>query len=151
MKNVVFWDVTPCGFRKNRRFGETYRNMLQLLLTANTFPSSLILFTLMMEAISSSENFCSYKSHTALRPRRGHSSGNLLFPECLVVFPKSSSFTFVRCWNFRFSCVLGLHCSILPGLQLHSAECSVRELSQLYTQVLEVVVTFSVSGLIKRL
>jgi hypothetical protein len=21
MKNSVFWDVTPCGYRKNRRFG----------------------------------------------------------------------------------------------------------------------------------
>jgi hypothetical protein len=25
MKNVVFWDVTPCGSCKNRRFGEKYR------------------------------------------------------------------------------------------------------------------------------
>jgi hypothetical protein len=25
MKNVVFWDVTPCGSCKNRRFGTTYR------------------------------------------------------------------------------------------------------------------------------
>jgi hypothetical protein len=25
MKNVVFWDVTPCGCCKNRRFGGTYR------------------------------------------------------------------------------------------------------------------------------
>jgi hypothetical protein len=23
MKNGVFWDVTPCGYCKNRRFGET--------------------------------------------------------------------------------------------------------------------------------
>jgi hypothetical protein len=23
-KNVVFWDVTPYGFSKNRRFGATY-------------------------------------------------------------------------------------------------------------------------------
>jgi hypothetical protein len=23
MKNVVFWDVTPCGSSKNRRFGGT--------------------------------------------------------------------------------------------------------------------------------
>jgi hypothetical protein len=25
MKNVVFWDVTPCGSCKNRRFGGTCR------------------------------------------------------------------------------------------------------------------------------
>jgi hypothetical protein len=24
MKNAVFWDVTPCGYCKNRRFGGTY-------------------------------------------------------------------------------------------------------------------------------
>jgi hypothetical protein len=23
MKNIVFWDVTPCGYYKNRRFGRT--------------------------------------------------------------------------------------------------------------------------------
>jgi hypothetical protein len=23
LKNAVFWDVTPCGFCKNRRFGGT--------------------------------------------------------------------------------------------------------------------------------
>jgi hypothetical protein len=40
MKNRLFWDVTPCGSCKNRRFGGT---------------SSPILVTLMMEAQSSSE------------------------------------------------------------------------------------------------
>jgi hypothetical protein len=25
VKNTVFWDVTPCGSCKNRRFGGTYR------------------------------------------------------------------------------------------------------------------------------
>jgi hypothetical protein len=25
MKNGVFWDVTPCGFYKNRHFGGTQR------------------------------------------------------------------------------------------------------------------------------
>jgi phospholipid N-methyltransferase len=42
MKNGVFWDVTPCGSCKNRRFG-------------GVVPSSPILVTLMMEALSSSE------------------------------------------------------------------------------------------------
>jgi hypothetical protein len=25
MRNAVFWDVTPCGYCKNRGFGGTYR------------------------------------------------------------------------------------------------------------------------------
>jgi hypothetical protein len=41
MKNAIFWDVTPCS-------------VLQLLVTANV-SNSLILFTLMMEVIHSSE------------------------------------------------------------------------------------------------
>jgi hypothetical protein len=36
-----------------------------LLVTASVVPSSPILVTLMKEALSSSENFGSYKSHTA--------------------------------------------------------------------------------------
>jgi hypothetical protein len=78
-KNVIFWDVTPHASCKNRRFGGSYRlhhqddknrqarnvssicsicckeihSWLQLLVTANV-PNS-ILFTLMMEAIRSSE------------------------------------------------------------------------------------------------
>jgi hypothetical protein len=42
MRNGVFWDVTPCGVR-------------WLLVTASIAPSSLILVTLMKEALSSSE------------------------------------------------------------------------------------------------
>jgi hypothetical protein len=69
MKNVVLWDVTPCGSYRNRRFGGMYRSShpgdknqraranvsTELLVTANVFPSSLIIFTLMMEAIRYSE------------------------------------------------------------------------------------------------
>jgi hypothetical protein len=29
LKNCVFWDVTPCGSCKNRRFGGTWRLLLQ--------------------------------------------------------------------------------------------------------------------------
>jgi hypothetical protein len=70
-KNAFFWDVARCGSCKNRRFGETYRldhryhenrrarkflrGLLQLLITANVVPCSLILFTLMMGAIRSFE------------------------------------------------------------------------------------------------
>jgi hypothetical protein len=56
MKNATFWDVTPPGSRKNRRFGGTYRfhhqvdinrremqflrSVLRLIVTANVIPSS---------------------------------------------------------------------------------------------------------------
>jgi hypothetical protein len=79
MKNGVFWNVTPCGFCKNRLFGGTYRLLHRgdknqwtrnntscnqqpmhaakkcLLVTASVVPSSLILVTLMKEAIRSSK------------------------------------------------------------------------------------------------
>jgi hypothetical protein len=65
MKNDLFWDVTPSGPCKNRRFGGTQRlhhqdeeflrNVHQLLITASIVPSSPILATLMKEALSSSE------------------------------------------------------------------------------------------------
>jgi hypothetical protein len=64
MKNAVFWDVTQCISCNNRRFGGMYRlqhqgeilrSVLHLLATANVVPSSLIIFTLMTEAIRSSE------------------------------------------------------------------------------------------------
>jgi hypothetical protein len=71
MKNVVFWDVTPCCSCKNRRFGGTWRLHHQgdnnavhlvflrivgrLLFMANVVPSSPILVTLLMEEQSSYE------------------------------------------------------------------------------------------------
>jgi hypothetical protein len=78
----VLWDVTPCGSGKNRRFGGTYRHhqhcgkkhwarinvsidwqlkhtatmlKVQLLVFAYVVPCSLIICTLMMEVILSSE------------------------------------------------------------------------------------------------
>jgi hypothetical protein len=71
LKNVIFWDVTPCGSCKSRCFGGMYRlhhqgdknwqsrssvssNFLRLRVTANV-PSSPILVTLMMEVICSSK------------------------------------------------------------------------------------------------
>jgi hypothetical protein len=55
MKNAAFWDVTPCGSCKNRRLGVFPRSVHRLLVTAYVVPSSPILFTLMKEALSSSE------------------------------------------------------------------------------------------------
>jgi hypothetical protein len=48
MKNAVFWDVRCVALVR------TLRSVLQLLVTAN-IPSSPTLFTLMMDALSSSE------------------------------------------------------------------------------------------------
>jgi hypothetical protein len=50
MKNGVFWNVTPRGSCKN-----FLRCMRRLLVTASVVPSSLILVTLMKEALRSSE------------------------------------------------------------------------------------------------
>jgi hypothetical protein len=63
MKNGVFWVVTPGGYCKNRRFGGRLRSTVAT--QAKGFPSSQILVTLMIEALDSSENVGSYKSHTA--------------------------------------------------------------------------------------
>jgi hypothetical protein len=58
MKNAVFLDITPHGSCKNRRFEGTYclhlRRVRRLLVTANVFPSSLIL-ALIMKTLRSSE------------------------------------------------------------------------------------------------
>jgi hypothetical protein len=57
MKNIVFWDMMPCGSHKNRCFGGTYRHhhqgdrnrsLLLLLVTVNVVPSSPIRVILMM-------------------------------------------------------------------------------------------------------
>jgi hypothetical protein len=60
MKNVVFWDVTPCGSCKNRR---TLRrntkvflcSVRRLLVTASVVPVLPILVTLMKDVLGSSE------------------------------------------------------------------------------------------------
>jgi hypothetical protein len=70
-KNGVFWDVTPCGSCKNRRYigelGTTLaatrnrrtqvylRSVHRLLVAASVVPSSPIIVTLMKEALGSSE------------------------------------------------------------------------------------------------
>jgi hypothetical protein len=70
MENGVFWDVTPCGSCKIRRFGGTFRlhhqgdnSVLRLLVTANVVPSSQILVIIMMEAIHSSETSVLTRPH----------------------------------------------------------------------------------------
>jgi hypothetical protein len=51
MYNGVFWDVTPCGSCKNRRF----RSVRRLKVAASVVPSSPILVNLIKEALGSSE------------------------------------------------------------------------------------------------
>jgi hypothetical protein len=65
VKNAFFWDGTPCGFYKNRCFVGTYRLHHQdeknqgarnnVSSNHHLVPSSMILATLMMEPIISSE------------------------------------------------------------------------------------------------
>jgi hypothetical protein len=63
MKNAVFWDVTPCGSCKNRRFGQTYRlhrlgeknRRTWNLVTANVLLTQLTLLTVMTKETHSSE------------------------------------------------------------------------------------------------
>jgi hypothetical protein len=52
MKNGILWDMTPCGYCKNRRFGRTYLldHQTGRPVTAN-LSSSLIISTPMIEAI----------------------------------------------------------------------------------------------------
>jgi hypothetical protein len=62
MRNAVLWKVTPCGSCEHLRFGGEHRlhhqgdivflrSLSPFAVTANVFPSSTILFRLMMEAI----------------------------------------------------------------------------------------------------
>jgi hypothetical protein len=52
MKNGIFWDVVPCVTLVRT---DVSRSVRRLVVTANVDPSSAILVTLMMEALSSSE------------------------------------------------------------------------------------------------
>jgi hypothetical protein len=95
MKNRVFWDVDTCCSCTDRRFGDVYHfhhqgekinwelgtlavasnsSTLQLLVTVDVVPRSLILFNLMMEAICSSGLSVFCNNHRASHPRRRYSS-----------------------------------------------------------------------------
>jgi hypothetical protein len=51
-KNAVLWDVAPCRYCVNRRFGGAYRHLLKLVPRSRIFSS-----TLKMEGKRSSEMF----------------------------------------------------------------------------------------------
>jgi hypothetical protein len=82
MKNAVFWDVTPRGCCKNRRFGEMYRSVFRLLVIANV-SSAPVLLTPMMEAIRSSETSvltrATFRNISEECILHSHSLGNLKF------------------------------------------------------------------------
>jgi hypothetical protein len=94
-KNAVSWDVTPCGFYNSRRFGGKHRPIIRvkrinelgttLSVTSkvilNVIPRSPILFTLLMEAILSSETSVLIRASRRHIPEDGilhhHRSENL--------------------------------------------------------------------------
>jgi hypothetical protein len=56
VNNVVFWEVMSCGSCKNRQGDKMIylRSVLRLLVTTNLVPSTPLLVTVMLEAVSSS-------------------------------------------------------------------------------------------------
>jgi hypothetical protein len=105
MKNVVFMNVTPCDSCKNIRFGATCRFHHQggknQLGTASIVQSSLILPTLIMEAI--------------------HSSKTSVFISCMTSHPKRALFivTAVKTSNLIYTDIYFQTCISEPALYKH--------------------------------
>jgi hypothetical protein len=118
MKNAVFWDVTPCRFCMNWRFGGTYRLQLQdrkirergtslAAATCSRLFLARVFFYLKGRGDTFLRNFGSHKICTAPHPRRRHSScssqvwiGHLLsWTRIFVVFlshTKQFPYTLIR-------------------------------------------------------
>jgi hypothetical protein len=73
MKNAVFWDVTPCGSCKNRRFGGTYHIIMTTRI--GELETTLAVISnrsmLMMEAIRSSETLVLTRGTRHNNPENG--------------------------------------------------------------------------------
>jgi hypothetical protein len=83
MKKAIFWVVIPCGSCKNQCFGGTWHlsSVRQLLVMANIVPSSLILVTLIMVVLRSSETLVLTRATWRNIPKDG-----IL---CIFMFPYS--------------------------------------------------------------
>jgi hypothetical protein len=109
---IVVLDVKPHGSYKSRPFGRTYRHrhqgekiselrrtcsMLQLVVTADVVPRSLILFTLMMKAIRSSETLVGTRATRRHIPEDGifriHRRENIRYYTVPKIFSVSSCLT----------------------------------------------------------
>jgi hypothetical protein len=91
-ENAVFWDVAPCRYCVNLRFGGTYRLHFQGIKYSHLFtlfPRSQISYTLKMEAIRSSET-----SDNKISARRHIPEDGILHPTMLwkiLDIPKGTS------------------------------------------------------------
>jgi hypothetical protein len=101
MKNVVFWDVTTCG---------PLRSKLQLLVSTNVVPIALVLSTLMMETIHSSETSILSRATLCYNPEDG-----TLPPRKYVNPLESTGSVRTTCLNIIKPCILPIECVCIVG------------------------------------
>jgi hypothetical protein len=66
MKNVVFCDVTPCGFCKHRRSGRTYSSIFVILIMEVIRSSETSVFTSFLYDVTSNKTAFFMKIHFAM-------------------------------------------------------------------------------------
>jgi hypothetical protein len=117
MKNVIFWDFTPCGSSKNRRLEQRNSSVIRvtqiselgttsvvtskcnfplMLVTANVVPSSPILVTLMREVV------CFSEKSVIKRTTRHHMSENEIFILIYCSYWMFIVSMFMACCNIVF-------------------------------------------------
>jgi hypothetical protein len=91
MKNVVFWDVAPCRFYVNRRFGGTYRLHLQgRKIHERRTSVSRCLQTAFCTSIEIKNKDCIYHEHAACNHLL------TLVPRSRIFLPEDGGDTFLR-------------------------------------------------------